>query len=110
MDIFEKKLGKMRIVFLWKEKKKNMTLLGINTIEMTMTFAHNKTAKLWKSFMQRRHEIVNNVGTLLYSMQLYSSSLFDAFNPNKEFEKWATREVLNFRTLPQGMETFVLLN
>ena len=77
---------------------------------MTMTFAHNKTAELWKNFMPRRHEIVNNVDTLLYSMQLYSSSLFDAFNPNMEFEKWAAMEVTNFTTLPHGMETFVLLN
>ena len=88
MDIFEKKLGKMRIVFLWKEKKKKMTLLGINTIEMTMTFAHNKTAELCKTFMPRRHEIANNVDTLLYPTQIYSHSFFDAVNPNKEFEKW----------------------
>ena len=75
---------------------------------MTMTFAHNKTAELWKNFMPRRHEIVNNVNTLLYSMQLYAPSFFDAFNPNKEFEKWATMEVTNFTTFPQGMETFIL--
>ena len=75
---------------------------------MTMTFAHNKTAELWKTFMPRRHEITNNVDTLLYSMQIYSPSFFDAFNPNKEFEKWATMEVTNFTTIPQGMETFIL--
>ena len=57
MDIFEKKLGKMRIVFLWKEKKKKMTLLGINTIEMTMTFLNRTTGILKPILISASHSL-----------------------------------------------------
>lgn len=76
--------------------------------KMTMTFAGNKTAELWRSFMQRRKEIKNNVGEELYSMQIYSLSFFSNFNPEAEFDKWATVEVKSFTNIPEGMETFTL--
>ena len=33
---------------------------------------------------------------------------FNNFNPNTEFEKWATIEVTDFETVPDNMETFIL--
>lgn len=75
---------------------------------ITMTFANNKTAELWRNFMLRRHEITNSVHTELFSIQLYSPYFFDAFNPNQDFEKCAAIEVADFNTVPQGMETFIL--
>jgi AraC family transcriptional regulator len=75
---------------------------------MTMSFSNNKTAELWKSFMPRRKEIQNNIGTELYSMQLYAPMFFNIFNPNIEFEKWAAIEVTDFDTIPADMETFTL--
>ena len=84
-----------------KEKK----LIGKR---MTMSFADNKTAELWRGFMLHRKEISNNVGTDLYSMQLYTPSFFDNFNPQATFEKWATIEVTDFNDIPDEMETFTL--
>jgi AraC family transcriptional regulator len=75
---------------------------------LKMTFADNKTHELWKGFMPRRKEIQNNIGTELYSMQIYEPLFFENFNPAKEFEKWAAVEVTDFDTLPDEMETFTL--
>ncbi len=75
---------------------------------MEMSFSENKTAELWKSFMSRRKEIKNNIGSELYSMQIYEPLFFNNFNPNKAFEKWATIEVSGFDSVPNGMETFTL--
>jgi AraC family transcriptional regulator len=75
---------------------------------MTMSFSENKTGELWKGFMTGRKEIKNNVGTVLYSLQLYAPQFFSNFNPNTEFEKWAAIEVSDFESVPDQMETFVL--
>ena len=75
---------------------------------MIMSFSNNKTGELWRSFMTRRKEIQNNIGTELYSMQIYDHLYFNNFNPNKEFEKWATIEVTDFDTIPDEMETYIL--
>ena len=76
---------------------------------MTMSFAANKTALLWKSFMPRRKEIINTLSTDLISLQLYDNSFsFTEFNPDKEFEKWAAVEVTSFSNVPNEMETYTL--
>lgn len=75
---------------------------------MTMSFADNKTKELWQNFISRRKEIHNNIGTDLYSLQIYGPAHFDHFNPNAHFEKWAAIEVTDFDTVPDGMETLVL--
>ncbi len=75
---------------------------------MSMSLIDNKTGKLWRNFMLRRKEIRNNIGTALYSMQLYDMSYFSRFDPAKEFEKWATIEVTNHDNIPDAMEAFTL--
>ena len=75
---------------------------------LTMSLSKNRTAELWQSFMPRRKEIQNIVGTELYSMQVYEPLYFDAFNPGNEFEKWAAVEVMDFAAVPSGMQTYTL--
>lgn len=77
---------------------------------LLMSLSENKTAELWKSFMPRRKEIQNSVGTDLYSMQLYDHLYFKDFNPDKEFEKWAVIEVKDFDTIPDGMKTITVID
>jgi len=77
-------------------------------IRMIMSFSNNKTGELWRSFMPRRKEIQNNIGTELFSMQVYDDLYFNNFNPDKAFEKWATIEVTDFSVVPGKMETFIL--
>lgn len=77
-------------------------------VRLNMSFANNRTAELWRSFMPRRKEIMNAAGNELYSMQLYSEGYFTNFNPAAEFEKWAAVPVTGFDAVPQGMETFTI--
>ena len=82
-------------------------LIGLHT---TMSLINNKTGELWKSFMQRRKEITNNTSNDFISLQVFSPTHFQSFNPNAEFEKWALTEVSDFNAVPNGMETFILPN
>lgn len=75
---------------------------------MTMSFGANTTGELWASFMPRRKEIQNAIGSELYSMQMYPPNFFEKFDMNVEFEKWATLEVTDFSFIPEGMESFIL--
>ena len=75
---------------------------------MEMCLADDKTGELWRSFMLKKKEIKNSVGSVLYSMQLYDGLYFDNFHPGKVFEKWAAVEVTDFEHIPANMETFVL--
>ena len=86
---------------LFSEKK----LIGKR---MTMSLVANKTGELWRNFMSQRNEIRNNIGVNLYSIQVYNNMYFANFNPNTEFEKWATTEVSHFDSIPPSMEAFTL--
>lgn len=80
--------------------------IGMNCI---MSFANNRTSQLWHSFMPRRKEIANTLGTELYSMEVYHNPLFfKNFNPTNEFEKWAAVEVLDINIVPIGMKTLIV--
>lgn len=80
-------------------------LIG-NRIKMSVV--DNKTYKLWYSFMPRRKDIKNNIGTELYSIKVYEDSYFNNFNHNTKFEKWAAIKVTDFNSVPDGMETIIL--
>ena len=75
---------------------------------LSMSLSKNRTAELWKSFIQARKEIKNNINTELYSIQVYDPFYFKNFNPDTGFEKWAALEVSDFDMVPEKMETFVL--
>ncbi len=76
--------------------------------QLKMSFANNKTTALWRHFMPRRKEIKNNIGSELYSIEIYSTQFFNSFNPEIEFVKWAAIEVTDFNHIPDEMETFIL--
>ena len=75
---------------------------------LTMSLADNKTAELWKSFMSRRNEIMNNLTNDLISLQIFKPNHFVDFNLTNEFEKWAAIEVMSFDNMSGDMETFTL--
>jgi AraC family transcriptional regulator len=86
---------------LLKEKK----LIGYS---LKMSLTHNKTGQLWGQFGPRIKEIQNRVSEDKISMQIYDPSYYANFNPENEFEKWATVEVENFDNIPNDMKTFTL--
>lgn len=87
------------------EELKEKKLIGIR---MNMSLTDNRTVELWQGFMPRRKEIKNNLGTDLFSVQMYDNSYFSNFDPSVEFEKWATTEVKDFDTIPDGMDALIL--
>jgi AraC family transcriptional regulator len=77
--------------------------------KLKMSFANNRTPELWRSFMPRRKEIKNAVGTDLFNVQNYGNiNPFEDFDPKAIFERWATVEVTDFDNIPDGMEAFTL--
>lgn len=77
--------------------------------KIRMSYAHNKTAELWRSFSPRRKEIKNLVNSHLYSVEIYpDATFFENFDPIKEFEKWAAVEVGDFNTIPNDMEKLII--
>lgn len=73
-----------------------------------MSLTNNKTGQLWGSFAPKIKDIKNRLNTDKISMQVYDKSFYINFNPNIEFEKWATVEVADFNDIPKDMETFTL--
>lgn len=70
-----------------------------------MTFSGNKTRSLWQEFMPERHAIKNQLGTELYSVEVYGDlTFFKAFDPKRTFEKWAAVRVDRFDKIPGEME------
>ena len=58
--------------------------------------------------MPRRKEILNHIGTDLYSVQIYTPGFFGNFDPGAKFEKWAAMEVTDFDKIPEGLDAFTL--
>jgi AraC family transcriptional regulator len=77
-------------------------------IHLPMSLTENRTGELWKNFMPRRHEINNAINEDLISMQIYAPNHFAAFDPSRQFSKWAGIEVSEVHTIPEGMESFTI--
>jgi AraC family transcriptional regulator len=75
---------------------------------LQMSIANNRTGELWANFMPRRKSITNAVSKDLISMQVFSPDHFSNFKLSNLFDKWATVEVADFETVPDGMEKFIL--
>ncbi len=76
-------------------------------MHMRMSHADNKKSLLWKTFMPRRKEILNNVNNDLLSITVYPTHYYPA-DSCSEFEKWAVVEVTDNTVIPANMESFVL--
>lgn len=73
-----------------------------------MSFADNKTFKLWRAFMPQRHQIQNPTDANLYSVEIYAPSFWREFDSHAEFEKWAAVEVSEWQSVPAEMETLTI--
>lgn len=78
-------------------------------IHINTSFANDKTPEPWRAFMPRRGEIQNVLSSDLVSLQIYGPTFdFTKFSPNEPFKKWALKEVSDFISVPEGLETFLL--
>ena len=71
---------------------------------ITTSFQDDKTQIVWKKFMMRRNEIVNQTSNQLFSLQIYPEN----FTANQTFRKYALAEVSDFNNIPNTFETFEL--
>jgi AraC family transcriptional regulator len=76
--------------------------------KITMSFSTDRTFELWRSFMPLKSTIRESVGSVLYSVKVYSSGFFARPDPEKMFDKWAAVEVSSFDSIPEGMLTLVI--
>lgn len=80
-------------------------LIGMRIIT---SLVNNRTGELWRSFMPQRKHIINPLSADLFSLSVYDLEYFNAFNPAREFDKWALIEVTDFSHVPSGLKTFTL--
>jgi AraC family transcriptional regulator len=86
----------------------NLTEKKLVGRRVSMSLSGNETGELWRSFMPRRREIKNSIGSELYSVEVYDPLYFSNFNPQAKFDKWAAVEVTAFDAIPDAMETITL--
>jgi len=58
--------------------------------------------------MPRRKTILNQVGTELYSIEIYPPGFYDEFNPEATFEKWAAVKVSKPGSVLEDMENLTV--
>ncbi|NUY79796.1 GyrI-like domain-containing protein [Flavobacterium sp. MAH-1] len=75
--------------------------------KLEMSFAHNTTFELWRSFMPRRNEIRNAHGNDLFSLQIYPANM-DFSDASRTFEKWAAVAVGCDENIPENMYSLVI--
>lgn len=76
---------------------------------MRMSLAQNRTPVLWRGFMMEKGEIKNQIGSNLYSIQVYDGlQYFETFSPTTEFTKWAATEVRKIDNIPNGFSYITL--
>ena len=78
----------------------HMMCIGMKT---EMSFRENTTAALWREFMPRREEVLNQLDDNLYSIEVYPKGFFSDFDENAPFEKWAAVRVSPETTIPNDM-------
>ncbi|MTI22032.1 AraC family transcriptional regulator [Fulvivirga sp. RKSG066] len=87
---------------------KTLTAKKLVGKKITMSLTNNKTGELWQSFIPLRHTIPHQLGSELYSLQIFKPDHFKAFNPNNEFVKWAAVEVSEFDKYENDLSTLNL--
>lgn len=76
---------------------------------VTMSFANNNSRELWQSFRSDLAKKSISIETPFINLHNYPADFsFSAFNPNKEFEKWALVEIPESKGVPKGFEKLVL--
>ena len=76
---------------------------------VSMSFTHDETHELWKSFGPLIKGIPYRVGEDRYSVQIYpDAAFFKNFNPTRIFKKYAAVNVSDYGDLPNGLEKLII--
>lgn len=78
-------------------------------MSVRMSLNNNRTRYLWQAFHPAIPRISGRIGQQLYSLQVYDNTeYFSAFDPAREFTRWAAVELGDDFSLPQGIQTIQL--
>ncbi|MDN3595718.1 GyrI-like domain-containing protein [Zunongwangia endophytica] len=84
-------------------KTQGFSLVGIAT---EMSFAENKTAKLWQEFIPLKMANFGKKQVDLYSVEVYKDlSFFSNFDPKQTFMKWAAIRKEDIEKIPSEFTT-----
>ncbi|TRO66390.1 GyrI-like domain-containing protein [Christiangramia sabulilitoris] len=74
-------------------------------VSLHTSLADDKTAVLWKRFMDKKDSIDNTKSQDLFSVQVYDDGFISGhFNSQSVFEKWAAVEVEDYSTIDEGLK------
>lgn len=82
--------------------------LKISGIKLEMSLTVNRTAELWKRFMNLLFSKKNIIPVKMISLQVYPENYFKEFNPDATFKKYAAVETKVFDRVPEELETFTV--
>lgn len=82
---------------------KNFPGITVAGKRLKMSYLTNKTRELWQDFMPQRKGF-HALSTDLYSVEVNPEGYFGAFDPGRNFEKWAGAPVSPEEPLPAGLE------
>ncbi|MCH2200127.1 MAG: GyrI-like domain-containing protein [Flavobacteriales bacterium] len=77
-------------------------------LSVTMSLVNNLTGQLWGRMGPEIKTIVDRASDDKISLQVYPSDYYLAFNPAREFEKWALVEVTSSDQVSEYLKTFEL--
>ncbi len=70
------------------------------------SLSNSKAGKIWSQFMPRLNEVKNNIGSDLFSIQVYPNNFKkEDFTLDTIYTTWAAIEVTDSKTIPNGMES-----
>lgn len=91
-----------------KVTSQDILIIG-NKANLSFNTNGQGTTNLARQFMPRLNEINNRFGTSSFSIQDYKDFNIKTMTPETLFEKWIGVAVSDFNSVPENMETLVIL-
>ncbi|MDX5319817.1 MAG: GyrI-like domain-containing protein, partial [Bacteroidota bacterium] len=92
-------------MFLRIETHQEVHLAGFHCM---MSLLRNQTSKLWQQLMPLRQELSGKPSPKLYSLEIYPSHYFTAFDPDTCFLKWACVPIQPGKNLDDEIKEMIL--
>jgi len=73
-----------------------------------MSMSQDSTAHLFGEFMPCREEIQYWANNNVYDLREYPLNYFKYLDPSRTFTKWAAMQVIEVKSIPEGMEVYQL--
>ena len=82
-----------------------MQIIGMHAI---MSYTNYDATMVWQRYMPRRKEVSHTLNMDLYSIQVFSKSYWEQFNPSATFTKWVGVPVSQIDRVPIDMDVMII--